>query len=106
MTAGDVTTWNRIKVQANTPLYPLTGWSSPIAPAAGGIDITAPVREWIKGTKPNYGFVVTGVGEPACGCAPERAGLFQSSCSYKCITHFKPIMYVTFIEKPDPCGPQ
>ena len=88
LTAGDVDKWNRYQVPQNAKLYPLSGWSGPYQPA--GVDIAAPVREWIKKTTPNLGLVVTGAD--------------QTGGNSTCWSSFHPIMYVTFIEKPDPCS--
>lgn len=86
LSAADVNTWNRYKVPHNAILYPLSGWS---APFSGTVDITVPVRAWLKKTAPNLGFVATGAD--------------QVGGAGGCSAAFTPIMYVTFIEKPDPC---
>ncbi len=97
--ANDVNTWNRFAHPGiNGELYPLAGWAG--SPAAGGVDITVPVQRWVKGEWPNLGFVVKSPNESfAC---PNGA----TECNVNCISKFNPIMYVTFLEKPDPCGPQ
>jgi hypothetical protein len=101
--AGDVTTWNHFQVPQNAILYPLTGWSTPMR-TTGGVDITNPVRDWITGHTANFGFVVTGVSEQSIGCAPHHTPMGYA-CLYECLTYFKPIMYVTFIETVNPCNP-
>lgn len=88
LSAGDVDKWNRYQVPQNAKLYPLGGWSSPYQPA--GVDIAAPVREWIKKTVPNFGLVVTGANQVGGGGG--------------CHSAFTPIMYVTFIERTGPCA--
>ena len=86
LSAADVNTWNRYKVPDNAILYPLSGWS---APFSGTVDITVPVRTWLKKAAPNLGLVATGAD--------------QVGGAGGCSAAFTPIMYVTFIEKPDPC---
>ncbi|TAM45843.1 MAG: hypothetical protein EPN53_14200 [Acidobacteria bacterium] len=97
--ANDVNTWNKFAHPGiNGELYPLAGWAG--SPAAGGVDITVPVQRWVNGEWPNLGFVVKSPNESfAC---PNGA----TECNVNCISKFNPIMYVTFLEKPDPCGPQ
>jgi hypothetical protein len=103
---NEVNMWNILYMTATHNLYPLAGWSSPINPATG-VDITVPVRDWLKQTKPNLGFVVTAAGDEAMGCSPQEHGPGEaSSCSYSCVMFFHPIMYVTFIQQLDPCNPQ
>jgi len=92
---GQVDKWNTLQPGWSVEPYHLTGWSSPINPAAG-VDIKVPVQEWLDKTKGNFGFVVTGSAE-FIQCT--------ESCRYECVSFFHPIMYVTFIEKPDPCNP-
>jgi hypothetical protein len=104
MNAGDVNTWKKFQIPQNGVLYPLTGWSSPISETRG-VDITVPVRDWINGTWHNFGFVVEGVSEETMGCSPHEGPFRSYSCLYECLTYFTPIMYVTFIEKVNPCNP-
>jgi hypothetical protein len=90
--AGEVGRWNTFQ-QTAVP-YQLAGWWAPYSPT--GFDITAAVREWLKRTKPNYGLVM-GSGNDGFSAPEGQAKV--------CVSFFKPIMYVTFIEKP-PCGSQ
>jgi hypothetical protein len=96
----EVNTWNRSKSASNAAigeLFPLTGWSSPVT-IGGSVNITTPVRDWVKGTKPNLGFAATGQNLTGCQGSGEH-----QSCSYSCIDYLHPIMYVTFIEEVCPC---
>ncbi len=97
----EVGTWSQFKIPANMVTYPLVGWWQAPMTAGSGADITEPVRQIIKGAFANHGFVVTGAGEGAGGCATnqDNSGVLDAaSCSYMCITHFTPIMYVTYTE--------
>ncbi len=84
--------------QSTATPYPLTGWSAPFNPV--GYDVTAAVRDWLKRTKPNFGFVMVG------SATGSNCGMGNIDLNDLCVSFFKPIMYVTFIERPDPCGPQ
>jgi hypothetical protein len=97
--AADLSRWNTFGPPPSTTsyqVYQLSGWSS-AANLATGVDVKAPVAEWLKKTKPNLGFVVTAAVE-TYGCPS------TDTCRSECVSFFHPIMYVTFIEKPDPCS--
>ncbi len=86
--------------QAAAVPYQLTGWSAPFDPA--GYNVAEAVSQLLKGAKPNLGFVVNYPLLPFnCGL-----GLGDTDAQEMCPSFFKPIMYVTFVETPDPCGAQ
>jgi hypothetical protein len=92
VSAAEAAGWNTFYAYGNA--FHLTGWSAPFNPT--GYDITAAVRDWLKRTKPNFGLVIVSANETMAASEGE---------SKWCTSFFKPIMYVTFLEKP-PCGSQ
>ncbi len=97
LAGADSNRWNTFGPQPATgtyQVYALTGWSA-AANWAAGVDVKVPVAEWLKGAKPNLGFVVTASSEMyACPS--------MDDCKWECVSFFHPILYVTFIE--DVCG--
>jgi len=96
--AAEAANWNVPNWGQPHYLNPLTGWSSD-AMTTSVMDITGPVREWIRGTQPNFGFVVTAVNEV-------NFGWYGGNHHLHCVSYGTPIMYVTFIEEECPCEGQ